>query len=102
MIGMYRKKAVFKKGYRAVMELVRILKDHGFYAVRIPVSGSRVIPCDIIASNKERKYAIEVKVTTDEKIYVSKDRIRRLIEFSDYFGLDPIVAVQSKKRFHST
>jgi len=103
MYGGYKKRgAVFRRGYLAEYELMKMLRSKGFYVVRIPVSGQRV-PCDLLCSKRGiGKFAIEVKVTKGLVVYINKDRVRSLIEFANAFDLTPIVAIKWKKRFPNT
>ncbi|RLF17238.1 MAG: Holliday junction resolvase [Thermoprotei archaeon] len=87
----------FRKGYRAELELVKMLREQGFYAVRIPISGSREIPCDIIAAKGNDKRAYQVKECSKDKIYINEEQIARLIEFARAFGFKPIIAVRWKR-----
>ena len=87
----------FRRGYRAELELVRLLRKQGFYAVRIPVSGSRDIPCDVICAKGDDRRAYQVKETGKDKVYISEDQVARLVEFSKAFGFKPIIAVRWKR-----
>jgi len=86
----------FRKGYRAEIELVRILRRQGFYAVRIPVSGSKELPCDVIAARGEDRRAYQIKMTSKDRVYIEEDQVKRLVEFSKAFGFKPIIAVRWK------
>lgn len=84
-----------KKGYKAEWELFHILWDKGFAVVRVAGSGSSGMPaCDLIAGNKKKKFAIEVKVSKNHKKYVSKSQIKELCLFAENFGLVPLVIIK--------
>ena len=78
------------------MELVEKLRKEGFYAVRVPVSGSKSIPCDVLAARGEDRRAYQVKETSKSVVYISEKQVRRLLEFSRAFGLKAYVAVRWK------
>ncbi len=83
------------KGTRFERELLKMLWDAGFAAVRVPASGAMSYPSpDIIAGNGDRYFAIEVKMRTRLPLYVSKDDINSLVKFSKIFGAEPILAVK--------
>jgi len=86
----------FRKGYKAEVELIEVLRREGFYAVRIPVSGSKSIPCDVLAAKGNDKRAYQVKETRKDKIYINKELVRRLLEFSRAFGFKAFIAVRWK------
>ncbi|MBN2422527.1 Holliday junction resolvase [Candidatus Woesearchaeota archaeon] len=83
------------KGINAERELIHMLWNRGWAALRTAGSGSMHFPApDIIASNKLRKIAIECKITKEDKKYFKKTEIQQLKNFSDYFGAEPWVAVK--------
>ncbi|RLF19321.1 MAG: Holliday junction resolvase [Thermoprotei archaeon] len=86
----------FRRGYRAELELVEFLKRRGFYAVRIPVSGSKNIPCDVLAARGSDRRAYQVKETSKDRVYIKEEQVRRLVEFCRAFGFKPIIAVRWK------
>jgi holliday junction resolvase Hjr len=74
---------------------------HAFWATgrwaahRIAGSGSSKYPSpDIIASNNLRKLAIEVKTTKSNSVYIPKEEISALKEFSVMFGAEPWLSVK--------
>jgi len=84
---------------------VNTLWRRGFAVVRVPASGSatkRPLP-DMVAGSKQRglQFAIEVKTTRAETLYVDKDSIHQLVEFAQTFGCEPFVAVRFKGRGRS-
>ena len=86
----------FRRGYQAELELVNLLVRRGFYAVRVPVSGGRGFPCDVLAAKGEDKHAYEVKSTKEKTLYLYKKDIKSLIEFCRKFGFQAYVAVRWK------
>lgn len=86
----------FRKGYQAELELVHLLMQKGFYAVRVPVSGGRRFPCDVLAAKGEDKRAYEVKTTREEVLYLYEKDAKPLIEFARNFSFQAIIAVRWK------
>ncbi len=83
------------KGSNAERELVRMLWSKGWGAIRSAGSGSMHFPSpDILAGNKIRRLAIEVKATKEEKKYFPDEEIKQLLNFSDYFGAEPWFAIK--------
>ena len=75
------------KGSNAERDLIR-----RFWAAG---SGSMHFPSpDILAGNKIRRLAVEVKITKEDKKYFPKEEIKQLINFSSYFGAEAWVAVK--------
>ena len=84
-----------KKGSVEERDLVNKLWDAGFAAMRAPASGGatkRPLP-DVLAGNGDLYLAIEVKSSRNEHIYIDKEKITNLIEFSDIFGATAYVGV---------
>lgn len=77
------------KGDKRERELVNLLDSEGWAVMRAPSSGSateRDLP-DLLAGNRERFYAIEVKAASRENpIYVGEEEIESLRYFADAFG----------------
>jgi len=88
----------FRRGYRAEAELVEALKESGFFAVRIPVSGGRGVPCDVLAAKEGDRRGYQVKETKDDRVYLSDDEVKELYAFCRAFGLRPLIAVRWKGR----
>lgn len=88
----------FRRGYRAEIELVSMLKSNGFYAVRLPISGGRGFPCDVLAAKGDDRRAYQVKETKYDRIYLSKDEVEMLLNFSKAFNLKAYIAVKWKGR----
>jgi len=83
------------RGTNAERDLVHKFWGEGWACFRAAGSGSTQFPSpDIIAGNKIRKLAIEVKLTTEEKKYFTSEEINGLEYFSEKFGAEPWVAVK--------
>ena len=86
------------KGINAERELIHLFwQTKNWAACRIAGSGSSQYPsADILASNINRKLAIEAKITKDKAKYFNKEEINQLEEFSKRFGAEPWIAVKFK------
>lgn len=88
-----------QKGANAERELYYLLNEKGFACVRVAGSGMlENTACDLLAGRKDIKYAIECKVTKDNKKYFDTEQIKDLIEFSDLFGVEPLIAIKFNRR----
>lgn len=86
----------FRRGYPAELELVELLRQQGFYAVRVPVSGGRGFPCDVLAAKGGDRRAYEVKVTKERSLYLYEEDLSGLVEFCESFGFQACIAVRWK------
>lgn len=87
------------KGSAAERDLIHLFWEKGWAAIRVAGSGSNAYPSpDIIASNNLRKIAIEVKATSGDAQYITKEQIGQLQEFSQRFGAEPWVGVRFDNR----
>jgi holliday junction resolvase Hjr len=83
------------KGTNAERELIRAFWGNGWAAIRSAGSGSMHFPSpDILAGNKIRRLAIEVKATKETKKYFSEEDVKQLLNFSEYFGAEPWLAIK--------
>lgn len=85
-----------RKGDRRERELVNQLDEAGFAVMRAPASGSatqRELP-DVLAGDGEEFYAIEVKSSAGDPIYVDGDEIADLEFFATGFGAKPRIGVR--------
>jgi len=90
--------SVKSKGINAERELIHLFWQNGWVAVRVAGSGSSQYPSpDVLASNAERKLAIEAKLTKDPKKYFAKEEVEQLRLFSEKFGAEPWIAVKFKR-----
>lgn len=88
-----------RRGFEAERELTRILWRHGFAVVRGPASGARakrIFYPDLVALFKGRIFIIEVKYrrNTKQAIYIAKDKVDRLVDFTRRAGGTLVVAVK--------
>ncbi len=88
----------FRRGYRAELELVEALRKQGFYAARIPISGGRSVPCDVMAARGDDRRAYQVKETRSKRIYIDEEEVKGLLGFCKAFGLRALIAVKWKGR----
>ena len=87
------------KGSNAERELYHLLNSKGFACARVAGSGMlENTSCDLLAGRKDRKYAIECKVTKDNKKYFDSEQIRNLVEFSALFGVEPLIAIKFNRK----
>lgn len=74
-------RAIKKRGYDAERELVHMLRDNGFEALRIPVSAPSKEPLpDVFAVKDDCILAIEVK-SQARYAYIKRDQVQKLHEF---------------------
>ncbi|MCA9477668.1 MAG: Holliday junction resolvase [Nanoarchaeota archaeon] len=83
------------KGLNAERDLVRAFWARGWAAIRSAGSGSSHYPSpDLLVGKEGRRLAIECKLTSDDKKYLSKEEIEQLRYFSQLFGAETWVAVK--------
>lgn len=83
------------KGSKAERELYDLFVANGFRAVRVAGSGMMEnTACDLIAGNKNAKYAIEAKSSKSPSKYITKEQIEQFVVFSEIFDLTPVVALR--------
>lgn len=83
------------KGMNSERELVHMLWSRGIPCIRVAGSGSSKYPSpDLIIGTANGKLAVEVKATSKEPLYISKEQIDDLVHFSGMFGADPWIAVR--------
>src|SRR3989338_1267638 len=84
------------KGSRVERELLAILTENGWRATRTAGSGvNDDSPCDLIAGKMGRKgFAIEVKSSKKNRIYITKEQIDDFMLFTNMIGLKPVIAVR--------
>ncbi len=87
-----------QKGSNAERELIHMLWNEGYAAIRAAGSGSCKYPVpDIIASNALRRLAIECKVTKDNSKHFTKKEIADLGEFCAKFGAEGYLGIKFSK-----
>ncbi len=88
------------KGIAAERNLVKLLWKSGFAVLRPSASGAstKMTRPDIIAGSRVKglEYAIEVKTTRNDRLYIAHESVDQLIEFSQRFGCQPILALKFK------
>lgn len=85
-----------RKGDRAERDLVNELHERGYAVIRAPASGAatdRELP-DVLAGDGVDHYAIEVKVSGGNPIYLSKDEVDDLGYFAKNFGATPLIGAK--------
>lgn len=84
------------KGDRRERELVNLLDDAGFAVIRSPASGSGTVRAqpDLLAGDGTRFFAIEVKSSSGDPIYIDGEELEALLYFSRNFGARPRVGVR--------
>lgn len=88
------------RGAQEERELAKMLMGDGFATMRSPASGSKAtypLP-DLVAGSSSRglHYAFQVKTTKRRRVYIPRESIDQLVEFSQRFGCQPIVALKFK------
>src|SRR3989338_4357943 len=79
--------AKYAKGANAERELIEMFWNNGYAAMRAAGSGvSRFPSADVIASNGKKTFAIESKAIKSGYVYLERDEIVKLLEFSQKFG----------------
>ena len=86
-----------KKGTQQERDVVKLCEENGFRAFRIAGSGggskNNGKP-DVVCINKTIAYAIEVKSSSKDMIYIEDRQIRSLIHYCDGYGIYPLVCVK--------
>ncbi len=88
-----------KRGINYERELVKIFWKHGIAALRVAGSGLAPYPLpDILVGFKGKVYAIEVKSTKKDCIYIDEIKVKELLEFSKIFGAEAYLALKFIRR----
>jgi len=84
------------KGSRVERELLSLLTERGWKAARVAGSGvNDESPCDLIAGKFGKSaFAIEVKSSKKNRIYITRVQIEDFVKFSILFGLKPVIALR--------
>lgn len=83
------------KGCNAERELVHMFWSKEWAAVRVAGSGSSRYPNpDVLASNSNRRLAVECKSTKELSKYLSKEDVEQLRKFSALFGAEPWIGIR--------
>lgn len=84
-----------RKGSNAERELVHMLHDKGWAAMRAAGSGCTTLPSpDVVAGNTERYLAIECKSIKNNSQYFPEDEIEQLRTFAEAFGAEPWIGIR--------
>jgi len=82
-------RAMKKRGYDAERELVHMLRDVGYSAIRVPVSAPSREPLpDVFAIKDDSILSIEVKAQ-ERYAYYKRDQVQKLFEFLDIHKIYP-------------
>lgn len=84
------------KGSNAERELIHMFwQKEGWAACRIAGSGRMPYPLpDVIAGNKNKRFAIECKTTKGDYQYLTKEEVSELIQFSQRFNAEPLIGMK--------
>jgi len=87
------------KGLNAERELVHLLQEKGFAALRIAGSGSTKYPApDVIAIKAKRILLIECKTSKTDSKYLTQKEIEELKEVANIMGGEPWVGIRIDKK----
>jgi Holliday junction resolvase len=82
-------RAMKKRGYDAERELVHMLRDVGYNAIRVPVSAPSKEPLpDVFAIKDDAILSVEVKAQ-ERYAYYKKDQVKKLFDFLDIHKIYP-------------
>lgn len=82
-------RAMKKRGYDAERELVHMLRDVGYDAIRVPVSAPSREPLpDVFAIKGDSILSIEVKAQ-ERYAYYKRDQVQKLFEFLEIHKIYP-------------
>jgi len=85
----------YSKGANFERELLERFHKHGFSGVRVAGSGTARFPCpDLLVGKNNSIFAVEVKGTKDNKLYVSNEKLKQVIDFAENFGCTPVLAIK--------
>jgi Holliday junction resolvase len=83
------------RGCNYERQLVDLLHQRGFAAVRVAGSGAKPLPTpDIVACRKGRILAIECKTTRKNQVYLKDEQIDELKAYSKTAGAEPLLAIK--------
>lgn len=90
---------VYAKGSKMERELLEVFHKAGYFGMRSAGSGRSGVPCpDVIVGRSGRVFAIEVKSTKKNVIYLEKYEVEELVRFAQEFGCRAIVAARFPNR----
>ena len=85
------------KGRRAERTLLQLLWENGVAAVRTAGSGLSFHSPDIICGFKGKTAAIQLKTTSADTCWLTKEEVENLLRFSERFGAEPWVVLKFTK-----
>jgi len=78
---------------------MHILWENGFAAIRAAGSGATSFPCpDVLASNGKIVLAFEVKTRVNLPLYLTEQKVKELVMFSNLFGAKPYIALRLSRK----
>ena len=82
-----------KKGAYYEYTVMNIFEENGYATVRTVGSGAgtKKPKPDIVVSNGNNTYAIEVKQRNDEVLYITTTQVQELKKFSSVFAATPLI-----------
>lgn len=89
-----------KKGAYYEYTVMNIFEENGYATVRTVGSGAgtKKPKPDIVVSNGNNTYAIEVKQRNDEVLYITTTQVQELKKFSSVFGATPLIVFKFGRR----
>jgi len=84
-----------RKGSNYERELLEMFHSTGFNGLRAAGSGSSRFPSpDLLVGRNGEVFAIEVKATSKEFVYVSEGQLSELLQFSQNLNATPLICVK--------
>ena len=85
-----------KKGSKEERDVVKLFEKYGFGAIRVPASGARTKSDkpDVVAGNGKYYFAVEVKSSKNDYIYIREEQIDELLRFAISFGATALVVAK--------
>lgn len=85
-----------KKGSNEERAVVKLFEERGFGAIRVPASGARTKSDkpDVLAGNGKFYFAVEVKSSKNDYIYIRSEQVDELLNFASAFGAVPLVVAK--------
>ena len=85
-----------KKGSMEERTVVKLFEGLNYGAIRVPASGARTSSDkpDVVAGNGTNYYAVEVKSSKNDYIYIRQEQVEELLRFSERFGATPLIVAK--------
>lgn len=88
-----------KKGMKFERDLIHMLWENGYAALRTAGSGAARYPTpDVVAGNGSNFIALEVKKRSSLPVYLTENEVRELVMFSNLFGANAYIAVKIPRK----